>query len=166
MKRLSSIIIVLLLFQTAYSQGRAFKTSKYAGTYILGNVRSNNGGASIEVYPESDSTVLFYVHIQRGAPSHNSGRLYGRMRILDGSGLFNTKFDFLENSCRWKITTTSKAFILTTVNNQYDCAFGNGVVADGEYKKISSKKPECFVQGDGQKVYFAKVKPEKYYDTL
>lgn len=162
MKRLTSTLICFLLFQTVYSQEKAFRTSTYAGTYGIGNVRSDGGGASIEIYPESDSTVLFYMHIQRGAPSHNTGRLYGRMLVTNGSGVFHTQFDFLENGCKWKVRITPRHLFLATVNNQFDCGFGKGVMADGEYKKISSKKPEYFVQSDGRIVYFSKVKPEQY----
>lgn len=154
------------MFQIAYSQGRVLRTSMHAGTYTIGDVRSNKGGASIEVYPESDSTILFYVHIQRGAPSYNLGRLYGRMKVSGGTGVFNTKFDYLENSCRWKITITPKALILITMNNQYDCSFGHGVIADGKYKKINGKKPAYFIQGNGEKIYFSKIKPEQYNATF
>jgi hypothetical protein len=165
MKRLTSTLICFLLFQTVYSQGKTFRTSTYAGTYGIGNIRSDGGGASIEVYPESDSTVLFYVHIQKGVPSHNTGRLYGRMKVINGSGVFNTQFDFLENACTWKVSITPQHLTLSTINNQFDCGFGNAVIADGAYKKISSKKPEYFVQGDGKRVYFSKVKPEQYNDA-
>jgi hypothetical protein len=55
---------------------------------------------------------------------------------------------------------------VSTIDRQYDCGFGNGVFADGKYKKASSKIPKYFIQGDGEKIYFSKVKPELYNETL
>jgi hypothetical protein len=166
MKKLTFIIIILLSFQLANCQKKTPKTKKYAGTYMIGDMASEKGGKMIEIYPESDSTVLFYVHIQKGAPSYNSGRLYGRIKILNGKGNFITKSDYMERSCEWAMLINEEALILTTQNSQYDCGFGNGVVADGEYTKAISRVPKYFFQGDGEKIYFSKVKPEQYHDTL
>jgi len=166
MKKVTALLILFLCFHFVNGQERTLKTKKYAGTYLTGDVLSEEGGSSLKVYPESDSTVLIYVYIQNGAPSYNFGRLYGRVSILHGKGSFHTKMDFQDNGCHWLILINKDALVVTTIDRQNDCGFGNGVSADGRYKKVSGKIPMYFVQGDGEKVYFSKVTPEQYMDTL
>ncbi len=166
MKKVTSILILFLCFHFANGQERTLETKKYAGTYTIGNVRSKEGGGRIDIYPESDSMVLMYVYLQNGGPSYNFGRLYGRVKILNGKGHFLKKYDDMDISCHWSIIINKDALIVTTINRQYNCEFGNGVYADGRYKKVSSKTPEYFDPGDGEKVYFSKVTPEEYNDNL
>lgn len=166
MKKVTTILTLFLCVHFVNGQERALETKKYAGTYLIGDVRSTEGGSRVDVYPESDSTVLIYVYIQNSAPSYNFGRLYGRVKILNGKGNFLKKIDDMDISCHWLIELNKDALIVTTINRQYNCEFGNGVYADGKYKKVSSKIPKYFIQGDGEKVYFSKVTPEEYLDTL
>jgi hypothetical protein len=99
--------IIFLLFisiggfgQTKTNRNRILQTSKYAGGYEYGtNVEKERIG-NIQVYAESDSTILFYMDLNRGAPSYNMGALYGRVRIVHDTGMFFTKFDTLENGCK------------------------------------------------------------------
>lgn len=166
MKKVTTILIILLSFHFANGQERTLKTEKYAGTYVIGDVHSKEGGSRLEVYPESDSTVLMYLYIQNSAPSYNFGRLYGRAKIFNGKGNFRTKMDYPDNACHWLIVINKDDLVVSTIDRQYDCGFGNGVFADGKYKKVLGKIPKYFIQGDGEKVYFSKVKPELYNETL
>ena len=56
-------------------------TIKYTGTYQLGDDIEKERIGTITIYPETDTTVLFYIDLNRGAPSYNMGQLYGRLKV-------------------------------------------------------------------------------------
>lgn len=52
------------------------KTLIYAGSYSFGSNVEKRSVGSLIVYPETDSTILFYFQGNKGAPSYNIGQLY------------------------------------------------------------------------------------------
>jgi hypothetical protein len=137
-------------------------TLNYAGTYSYGTDVEKGGIGTIFIYPETDSTILFYIDLNRGAPSYNMGSLYGRVKIYNGNGTFYTKFDFIDNSCKWTFQFSKDILTIKTVDGQYGCGFGHAVYADGNFKRVSNKTPDYFENGEGTKVYFKTTSPEKY----
>jgi hypothetical protein len=53
-------------------------TTKYGGTYSFGDNAEKGPVGHLSVYPESDSSLLFYLDVNKGAPSFNMGMLLGR----------------------------------------------------------------------------------------
>ena len=150
------LIAILTLFSfTAYGQteSKRLQTMKYAGTF-------SSATGTILIYPESDSTVLFYIDINRGAPSYNMGSLYDRLKIIKGHGTYVSK----DQGCQWTIQFSNDKLIIGTVKEFYDCGFGNGVLADGSFGQTSKKVPDHFVNGDGTKYFFKTTTPEKYHN--
>lgn len=137
------------------------KTAKYAGKYSYGNGEGYGEGEVI-VYPESDSVILFYIQLQAGEPSYNMGDLCGRVTLTDGKGVFERKFNYGEEDCKWSMTFTDDKLIIEIMDEQYECGFGYGVYADGEYIRKSNAIPEYFVDFTGAKQYFSKIKPEEW----
>jgi hypothetical protein len=162
--------LIFLLFisitsfgQTTPAKNRNLLTSKYAGQYEYGhNVEKERIGYLL-IFPESDSTVLFYMDLNRGAPSYNMGSLYGRIKIFNDTATFFTKFDSLGKGCEFSFHFTSIKIDIITINGRDDCYFGYGVYADGHFKKKSNKINEYFENAEGRKIYFNKIRPEDYY---
>jgi len=162
------ILFSLLLFSfTSYTQTK--KTSKikllsvrYAGVYGLGNDIEKGRIGTICIYPETNDTVLFYIELNRGAPSYNMGSLYGRVKIINDNGTFYNKFDYANDGCKWTFTFAKKSLTIKTIDGQYDCGFGHHVFADGKYKRTTNKIENSFIDLDGTEVYFDKTKPEEY----
>ena len=142
---------------------QAQSTTTYAGTYKYGSGNEADAGGVVKVYPESDSTILFYIDICIGEPSYNSGSLYGRVTINRGQGVFSTKNDYSNIGCKWLFDFVNDTLKLSTTDHQYECGFGNGVVVDGCFSRISNIIPEFFENGGSRKVYFKDTKPEDYY---
>lgn len=155
---MKSICVIGLISIALSSYGQ--KTKQYAGTYSYGHSIKRNFG-TILIYPETDSTILFFINVNRGAPSYNYGTLYARLQIKDGKGTFYTN-TFSENGCKLNFRFIKNNLIIETVDAQFDCGFGNGVFADGRFIKESSKIPYYF-EDDIEKIYFKKTKPEDYY---
>jgi hypothetical protein len=156
-------ISIVGLGQTGTTNSHKCLTSKYAGWYEYGrNIEKGRIGYLL-IYPETDSTILFYIGLNRGAPSHNMGNLYGRIKILNDTGTFFTRFDSLEKGCELSFHFSNSKIEIITLNDRGDCEFGFGVYADGNFQKISDKVKEFFQDMEGKKVYFIKTKPENYY---
>ncbi len=142
---MKQILIVGLLSFAFCSRGQGttekinkLVTSKYAGTYSFGANIDKERIGTIFIYPETDTTVLFYIDLNRGAPSYNMGSLYGRVRITDGDGTFHSKLDFGDKGCKWTFRFSRNNLIIETVAGQDECGFGAHVFADGEFKKLQT----------------------------
>lgn len=148
--------------QTKISGLAKLQTSKYAGTYDYGGDPNRHRSGSMIVYPETDSTILFYVDLISGPPSYSLGELYGRIRITNDSGTFNANFDSSESGCKWRLKFSKNAVRIKTLDLHYDCHFGHDVYADGVFKRKSRKIPISFDDQSGKTIYFKKVKPKEY----
>lgn len=159
---LTIILLTLTIFGCGHSEpskkkNRTIATSVYAGKFSFG--KSGNGAnGSVTVYPESDSTVLFFIDIYTG----NLGQLYDRLKVENGKGVFEYKEDGLEGCCKWQMAFTNDILTISTIDTCYSCPFGGNVIPDNEYKRSDKKKPSYFIDGHGHKIYFDKTPPEKY----
>ncbi len=166
MKRML-IFSLVLLSHLSYGQKTGYKVSKpitvkYAGTYSYGIDIEKERIGNISVFPETDTTILFYIDVNRGAPSYNLGALYGRVKIINGHGTFYTKLDSSDKGCKWKFLFLKDILTLTTCDGYYDCGFGHAVIADGDFKQISSKIPVYFEDPEGHSIAFKTTTPEEY----
>lgn len=154
------VILFLGFLQTSY--GQKLKTAKYAGVYSFGKNVETGPIGSITIYPESDTTILFYVDICRGAPSYNLGELYGRLEMKNGKATFYSKEALDEKGCKWQILINDRILTIKTLDQCEECGFGANVYADNQYTRREGKIPSYFVNGHNQKVYFNKTSPENY----
>src|SRR5277367_4373044 len=141
-----SILFLLMLFifaPTVYSQ--IIKTSKYAGIYTFGSNKAEEPGGRMTVFPETDSTVLFYLDISRGAPDYNLGQLYKRLLIKNEKANYYSKENYDQKGCKWQVTIKGKVLIIKTLDDCYECGFGAFVNADNHYILKDEKIPEYFV---------------------
>ena len=164
-----TVIFALLFFSMiSYSQVQVDKTnklltSKYQGTYSYGKDVERGRIGTIFIYPETDSTILFYIDLNRGAPSYNMGSRYGQLKITNGSGTFYTKLGSSNKGCKLTFLFSKKSLTIETVEEQDDCEFGYAVVADGVFMRTTNKLPDYFVDMEEKKIYFKKTKPDDYY---
>jgi len=135
---------------------------EYVGSYSFGDDVEKGGIGSILLYPDTDSTLLFYIDVCRGAPTYNMGCLFGRVKIINGIGVFYKKYDFYDNGCRLEFRFSKNILSIKTMDNQCECGFGYAVFADGEYRKKSDSIPEYFEDIDSHKIFFKDTKPEIY----
>jgi hypothetical protein len=150
-KFLGFAIFVFILNYNTYGQANFS-----VGTFTRSGLNSETGW--ITTYPESDSTVLLYIELTRGAPSYNSGSMYTRINLTSSPIIFRS-ID-IDLKCEIELVLKNGSVILTTLND--DCGFGHGVFADGLFKKKSSIIPEYFVNREGMKISFTETPPEKY----
>jgi hypothetical protein len=127
------------------------------GTYIFGNSPESPTGKLL-FYPTSDSSVIFNIDLNKGAPSYNMGSLTERLVFKNNEAIFFESDSFGFN-CKINFKFSGDKVVVSTDGDYSDCGFGNGVQADGEFKLIDSKIPKYYVTCEGEKSYF---KDEKF----
>jgi hypothetical protein len=154
---MKNVILIVLFLLPLFCFGQVsnlLPTSKHGGVYSWKSKITEDRGGVVYVYPETSSTILFYLGLDGGAPSYNSGVLDGRINISNGTGVFN---DAGYPDCKFEFRFVEDKLIVKTVEDKKECLFGSGVGADGEYKRESSVTPEYY-EIDGEKVFFKDIK--------
>jgi hypothetical protein len=159
---LSVFFLFILIGFTLTANSQVLKTTKYAGIYAFGTNIENGPGGRMTIFPETDSTVLFYLDISRGAPSYNLGQLYNRLIIKNNKATYYSKENYDQKGCKWQITINDKILIIKTLDDCYDCGFGANIYADNHYTRKDNKIPVYFIDGHGNKIYFKNTSPENY----
>lgn len=153
------ILFLTFIYSISSTYAQTFKTSRLAGIYSYGSSAQKGAVGQVIVYPESDTTILFYFESNIGPPSYSMGAIYGRVKIFADTGIFikdstskcKSYFDFKKNK-----------LILTADYGEIDCGFGHKVFMLGQFKKISSKLTNKFMDLDGNEYYFNNTRPEDY----
>jgi hypothetical protein len=156
-------LLCATLFGFAQTNNRkSLLTEKYSGVYSYGEDVEKGPVGQVTVFAETDTTILFFIDICRGAPSYNLGQHYDRLNIENGKGIYFSQDDFDEKGCKWQVIFNGKSLTITTIDDCYECGFGANVIADNEYIRKDLTKPEFFIDGHGHKIFFSKTSPENY----
>ena len=88
----------------------------------------------------NDSTIAVTLYVCKGAPSYNSGILWDTIVLKKNTAIYIPKD---ETTCKITFLFKNNGIIVTQKqsNLNFGCGFGQGVFADGFYKKVSSKIP-------------------------
>lgn len=125
------------------------------GIYSFGSNPDVEAVGSVTVYPESDTTLLFFLDFTRGAPSYNMGVIAARARLRDGVWTYmKSEPDELE-ACEIEFMFNEKFVQLIT--RQTGCSFGANVIVDHVYERKSTLVPEYFIGHEGDTVYFSNL---------
>lgn len=139
------------------------ETIQYAGLYDMGGDIEEGRVGSVIVFAETDNTILFYLDLNRGAPSYNMGQLYGRLTIDDDKGIFDEKLWYVDKRCKLLYEFTEDILTINYLTEEDDqCGFGHAVWANGDFSRQNRLQPEFFRDQNGDTIYFARTSPEKY----
>lgn len=145
---LKKIIYIFLSLTLITCKSSKIKNLNPTGTYKLGNydVDSdkdlNEYFGEIQVQRLNNKSILMTFIINKGAPSYNSGSFIDTLDFQNNKALYITPE--MDRSCRITFSFTNKGVDVKEQTDDFNsgCGFGHAVVADGFFKKISSKKPE------------------------
>ena len=156
MKKAVIILSVLAVIASGCGQTRNNATRKYAGIYTFGDTSkdSEERNGTLYLYPETDSTMLFYIFVINGAPSYNSGSIDGRIKIHDLKAVFRKRFSYEQTDCcvlRFEFNENT----LTVIEDEIGCGFGHNVYIGDTFRRTSSKIPEYYTAITNDKVYFS-----------
>lgn len=156
-------IIILFLFiftNTVFGQ-----TSRFAGTYQYGTSPEEGRTGIINIYPTSDSTLLFYLEINRGEPSYNSGAIVGQMKMNSpNEASFSMTKENYNINCNMSFTFTDDSLFIRTIDDADDCGYGFGVYSPGDFKRMTTVKPDYFIDRTGEKTEFKNLDWENWWN--
>ncbi len=150
---MKKLLFVFFLITYIYSNAQ---TTKFGGVYVREYKKYKDTTGVIDLYPENDSTILFYVEDWRKM-DYNSGSITGRLTI----GSKDSSVFYLDTSIGFKCRLTfkfnsNKLLISSTDDNDY-CGYGYGVSPDGIYFLSNKKIPLYYINRHGTKIYFTKL---------
>ncbi|HET6226607.1 MAG TPA: hypothetical protein VFF27_10030 [Bacteroidia bacterium] len=148
--------------QVTNISAKKLKTSKYAGLYAYGKNVEREKVGTIIIYPDSDSTVLFYFNSNTGPTAFKMDEYYGRLKVNNNIGIFTARQKDSEKGCQWRFTFSKKTILIETVSTENNCGFMAGITVDGNYnRQIKGIIEECLsLQGDA--INFGAIKPEAF----
>ncbi len=153
------LVLLFLMIKTAYGQDLG-----YGGTYSYGTTPENGRTGVIYVYPNSDSTLLFYLELNRGAPSYNSGAIVGQMNIESLGKANFTMIKENENiNCSMNFRFTNDSLYIRTNDQADDCGYGHAIYSKGDFKRTNKEIPKFFFDRDEGKTCFKDLNWKKWW---
>jgi len=136
-------------------------TTALAGEYRWGNQAGDQPGGLLWVYPESDSTVLFYVDANDGPPTYHLAQVLGRAHLRGSAGTYIAQADGDSRGCRLRFHFAPAAVEVATVPGfTDDCYFGGNFTPDETYRRVSARVPTYVVDGANDTLHFAHLPPD------
>lgn len=139
------LLLVFSCINKAYSQSeQAYIFVDPTGLYkLVAKTKIKNGDTygyfgDIKVKLISDSSIVINFYVCKGAPSYNSGSFSDTLNFANNEAIFRTSTD-VSCSVTFHFTETGVDVLERTADYNSGCGFGNAVIADGFYKKISAK---------------------------
>jgi hypothetical protein len=137
MKKLT--ILLAISFCYCYTSAQ----TNYAGTYgyQLANEshpKDKNAipGGTLVLVKMEDNKYRFWLDVLNGAPGWNRGETDGTITFTGDSALFDNTFEDATNPCILKFKMGKNTININSQSTSFNCGFGNGVHADGDYPKL------------------------------
>jgi len=139
------ILLILALIALGFEFKKTYVNP--TGTYKLvskikkqkGEIYGYSGTIQVKTLRENRIAITFMVN--KGAPSYNSGSFIDTLAYNQNRAAYTNPE--LDKSCKiiLNFSTDGIAVNEKTANFNSGCGFGHAVIADGYYKKTSSKTP-------------------------
>lgn len=83
----------------------------------------------------------FWLDVMSGAPGYNRGETDGTITFKNDTASFDNTFEDAIDPCILKFKKTGATIItIVSQSSSFNCGFGNGVNADGEYKWLQKQE--------------------------
>ncbi|MCO5234531.1 MAG: hypothetical protein M9888_12465 [Chitinophagales bacterium] len=118
------------------------------GTYKLDNKTEEKNGevygysGYIQVKKITKDKIVMTFEVNKGAPSYNSGSFVDTLTYKNNIALYTVPDD-IDSTCKITFHFDKKGVTVLEETADYNsgCGFGHAVVANGFYKRTSSKTP-------------------------
>ncbi|HEV7781782.1 MAG TPA: hypothetical protein VGO58_10990 [Chitinophagaceae bacterium] len=81
----------------------------------------------------------FWLDVTMGWPSYNVGETDGTIVFVNDTASFDNTFEGAEKPCILKFKIASNVININAMSTSFNCGFGNGVNADGDYAKLTTQ---------------------------
>jgi len=95
----------------------------------------------IQVKRLSAHKIAMSFHVNKGAPSYNSGSFLDTLSYVNNIAIWTDAAE--DSTCKITFNFTGTGVVVKeeTADFNFGCGFGHAVIASGFYKKTSSKMP-------------------------
>lgn len=114
------------------------------GTYVWLDQQESGGGGYLAVQQQGKDSLKFELDINNGPPNYPSGSATGVIAIQNNVAIFAT--NEFGGDCKITFTFQENQLMIEQLGGDVYCGFGNGVIANGIYKK---DKAEAIFQYEG-----------------
>ncbi len=127
---------------------QAFAQVNYSGAYGYALKPPKNPGNDKQATGPSGNLVLmqmennkyrFWLDVTIGGPSYNAGETDGTITFINDTASFDNTFEDAENPCILKFRVSGDIITINSLSSSFNCGFGNGVHADGEYSRLKTQ---------------------------
>jgi hypothetical protein len=151
-----SLIFSLTILLTGFIYQRDYIDP--TGTYNL-NVKTKKKGediygysGQIQVKKLTNDKIVMTFGVNKGAPSYNSGSFVDTLVYKNNIAIYTDPTT--DTTCRITFTFNKNGVLVKEQTNDFNsgCGFGHAVVADGYFKRVSSKTPILTHPQTGEKL--------------
>lgn len=157
------ILLGLLICMSLYSVAQ--KTKKYAGIYKYDIADSLTG--FLKLYPESDSTMFFYIRNTSKASETYSWGDYGLIKIKDSLGMYYEYYEpglGIHWDCMLSFKFGKGQVTISTIEGHGKCLYGPNIYADGVYILKDNVSPNYFIYAKRDTIYFNRTTLKSWYE--
>lgn len=128
--------------------GCAYAQTNYTGAYGYsfkpkGNppkeALSAGPSGTVVLQKIEDNKYRFWLDVTIGWPSYNLGETDGIISFANDTASFDNTFEGATNSCILKFRISNNVVSINSPSSSFDCGFGNGVHADGDYTRLKKQ---------------------------
>lgn len=81
----------------------------------------------------------FWLDVTIGWPNYNKGESDGTISFVNDTASFDNTFEEAERPCILKFSRKGKTIHINSMSTSFNCGFGNGVNADGDYTWLDNQ---------------------------
>lgn len=93
-------------------------------------------GGQLVLIKMEDNKYRFWLDVLTGPPGYNRGETDGTVTFVNDTASFDNTFEDAEHPCILKFKLTGSTISINSQSTSFNCGFGNGVNADGEYPRL------------------------------
>ncbi len=127
------------------------------GTYSFGNIDTGPAG-SLKIKPIDEHTAMFFLDVNKGAPSYNMAQLAGQMALNGDVGTYNQKVDANGLACELTFKFNKEGVQVLTNPAHEHCGFGGNVQVAHLYRLTDKQIPTYYINAVGDTIPFERVK--------
>lgn len=132
-----SLVTLFVTAQTNYSGSYGYYFKPQGNT---GNDKDATGPTGNLVLLKMDGNKYrFWLDVTLGWPNYNVGETDGTITFVNDTASFDNTFEDATHPCILKFKISENKININSLSTSFNCGFGNGVNADGDYEKLKSQ---------------------------
>ncbi len=152
---ITTLLILLTSASVVFGQAGLDPTGTYEYKGKTTNINGQIFGpytGTIQVKKIADTKIVMTFFVCKGEPSYNSGSFADTLTYINRASVYTTPDE--DTTCKITFHFDKEGVTVKeeTADYNWGCGFGHAVVADGRYKKTSSKIPKLTEPLTGEEI--------------